>query len=86
MPGIGTILRLVWLYAIPEIDRCPRVQDVVSSCRLGKGAQESAGNRLGTSGAKIDKAPLTWAFAEAAVLFLRDHPPAQQSLARVEKT
>jgi hypothetical protein len=41
---------------------------------------------LGTSGAKIGKAHLTWAFSEAAVLFLRDHPPAQKDLARLEKT
>jgi len=40
---------------------------------------------LGTAGTKIGQAHLTWAFSEAAVLFLRDHPPAQQDLARLEK-
>jgi hypothetical protein len=50
-----------------------------------KWSQESAGKRLGTSGAKIGTAHLQWAFAEAAVLCLRDHPAAQQYLARLEK-
>ena len=48
-------------------------------------SQASAGTRLGTSGAKIGQAHLTWAFAEAAVLCLRDHPAAQPYLARLEK-
>jgi transposase len=54
--------------------RFPRVQDVVSSCRLVKGTQASAGTRSGTSGANIGNAYLTWAFSEAAVLVLRNHP------------
>ena len=74
MPGIGKILSLVLLYEIHVIDRFPRVQDFVSYCRLVKCAQESAGKRLGTSGAKIGKAHLKWAFSEAAVLFRRAHP------------
>jgi hypothetical protein len=45
----------------------------------------SAGKRLGTSGAKIGHAHRTWAFSEAAVLVLRDHPAAQKYLARLEK-
>jgi hypothetical protein len=40
---------------------------------------------LGTSGTKIGTAHLPWAFSEAAVLLLRDPPPAQTYLARVEK-
>src|SRR5262249_52057608 len=36
VPGIGKILRLVLLYAIHDVHRFPRVQDVVSSCRLVK--------------------------------------------------
>jgi transposase len=84
VPGIGTILRLVLRYASHAITRLPRVQDCVSSCRLGKGAKESAGQRAGTSGTTIGNAHLTWAFAEAAVLFLRDHPAAQQYLTRLE--
>jgi transposase len=48
-------------------------------------AKASGGKRLGTSGAKIGNAHLKWAFSEAAVLFLRDHPAAQKYLARLEK-
>jgi transposase len=84
VPGIGKILSLVLLYEIHQINRFPRVQDFVSSCRLVTCAKSSAGKRLGTSGAKIGTAHLKWAFSEAAVLFLRDHPAAQKSLARLE--
>ncbi len=85
VPGIGKILSLVLLYEIHQIDRFPRVQDFVSYCRLVKCAKESAGKRSGTSGSKIGNAHLKWAFSEAAVLFLRDNPAAQQLLARLEK-
>src|SRR5713101_4490600 len=85
VPGIGKILSLVLLYEIHQIDRFPRVQDFASYCRLVKCAKESAGKRHGTSGTKIGNAHLKWAFSEAAVLFLRDHPPAQKYLARLEK-
>jgi Transposase IS116/IS110/IS902 family len=84
--GIGKILSLVLHYESHDINRVPTVQDVVSYGRLGKCAQESAGKRLDTSGTQIGNAHLTWAFSEAAVLCLRDHPPAQQYLARLEKT
>lgn len=86
VPGIGTILSLVWRSDIHAIHRVPTGQDVVSYGRLGKGAKASAGPRVGTSGTKIGQAPLTWACSEAAVLSLRDHPPAPQDRARVEKT
>ena len=85
MPGIGKILSLVLLYEIHDIRRFPRVQEFVSSGRLVKCAQASAGKRFGTSGTKIGNAFLTWAFSEAAVLFLRDNPAAQKYLARLEK-
>jgi transposase len=51
------------------MQRFPRVQAFVSSCRLVKCAKASAGTRYGTSGQKIGNAYLTWVFAEAAVLF-----------------
>jgi transposase len=86
VPGIGKILSLVRLYEIHGMARFPRVQDFVSSGRLVKCAKESAGKRLGTSGKKIGKAHLTWAFSETAVLFLSNHPAGQKSLARLEKT
>jgi len=85
VPGIGKILSLVLLYEIHDIQRFPRGQDVVSSCRLVTCAKESAGKRDGTSGSKIGNAYLTWAFSEAAVLFLRDNPAGQKYLARLEK-
>jgi transposase len=84
VPGIGKILRLVLLYEMHDITRFPRVQDFVSYCRVVKCAQESAGKRYGTTGAKIGNAYLTWAFSEAAVLFLRNNPAGQKSLARLE--
>jgi transposase len=84
-PGIGEILSLVLLYEIQDLHRFPRVQDCVSYGRLVKGAQESAGKRYGTGGTKIGNASLKGAFAEAAVLCLRDHPSGQQSLTRLEK-
>jgi transposase len=85
-PGIGTILRLVLLYAIHDIRRFPRVQACLSSGRLVTCAQESAGQRYGTAGAQIGNASLTWACSEAAVLFLRDHPAGQPSLPTLENT
>ena len=69
-----------------DITRFPRVQDFVSSCRLVTCAQASAGKRDGTSGAQIGHASRTWAFSEAALLCLRNHPAGQKYLARVEKT
>ena len=85
VPGIGKILSLVLLYEMHDIARFPRVQDFVSYCRLVKCAKESAGKRYGTSGTKIGNAYLKWAFSEAAVLFLRNHPAGQKYLARLEK-
>jgi len=85
VPGIGTMLRLVLLDAIHDSARVPRGQDVASSCRLVQCARASAGKRAGTSGSTIGHAHLKWAFSEAAVLFLRDHPAAQTWLARLEK-
>jgi transposase len=61
------------------------VQDFASYCRLVTCSKESGGQRLGTSGQKIGNAHLTWAFSEAATLFLRNNPQAQKLLARVQK-
>jgi transposase len=85
IPGVGKILALVLLYEIHDIHRFPRVQEFVSYCRLVKCAKESAGKRYGTSGKKIGHAYLKWAFSEAAVLFLRNNPAGQKSLARLTK-
>jgi hypothetical protein len=85
VPGMGPLLSLVLLYASPEINRFPRGQECASSCRLVKWAPGSNGNRAGTSGATIGQAPLQGAGSEAAVLFLREHPPGQTCLARLEQ-
>jgi hypothetical protein len=85
VPGLGTLLRLVLLYAIHRLDRCPSGQEFASYCRLVKWSKASGGQRWGTSGANIGHAPLTWAFAAAAVLCLRHNPQGQQLLARLEK-
>jgi transposase len=85
VPGIGTILSLVLLYEMHDLARCPRLQDFVSYCRLVKCTKESAGKRYGTAGAKMGNAYLQWAFAAAAILFLRNNPAGQKFLARLEK-
>src|SRR5207237_10136747 len=85
VPGIGTILRLVLLYAIHEMTRFPRVQEFASSCRLGKCAKASAGTRSGTAGSTIGQAHLQGAFSEAAVLCFRANPAAQTFLPRFER-
>jgi transposase len=83
-PGLGEIVSLVLLDEIHDIARFPRVQDVVSYCRLVTCTKESAGKRSGTSGTKLGNAYLQWAFSAAAVLFLRANPAGQQSLTRLE--
>ena len=82
VPGMGTLLRLVLWYELHDIARFPRGQDCVSSCRVVTCAKESAGKRDGTSGTTSGNASLTWAFSEAAVLGLRNHPAGQKSRAR----
>ena len=60
------------------------MQDFVSYCRLVKCAKESGGKRLGTAGKKIGNVHLRWAFAEAAVLFLRQSQPGKEYFAKLE--
>jgi transposase len=85
VPGIGKILALTILYEIHDIRRFDRVQEFASYARLVKCAKESAGKRLGTSGAKMGNAHLKWAFSEAAVHFVRFAPSGKTLLARLEK-
>jgi transposase len=85
VPGIGKILSLVLRYDIHDMERFPRVQDFASYGRLVTCAKESAGTRWGTSGKNIGNAPLTWAFSEAAVVCLRNHPTGQKSRVRLEQ-
>jgi transposase len=85
VPGIGASVSLVLRYASHDIQRFPRVQDFVSYGRLVTWAKASAGKRDGTSGTKMGKADLTWAFSAAAGLCLRATPAGQQYLTRLEK-
>ena len=71
-------------YEIQDIRRFPRVQDFVSYCRLVKCAKESSGKKVGTSGKKIGNGHLRWAFAEAAVLFIRQSNPGKEYFAKLE--
>jgi Transposase IS116/IS110/IS902 family len=74
VPGIGAILRLVLRDDIPDSPRCPRVQAVTADSGVVTWPKDSAGKRSGTGGRTLGQASRTWAFAEAAVLCLRDHP------------
>ena len=82
VPGIGQRLRLVLWDERPDRARLPRVQDWVSSGRLGTCAKASAGKRYGPSGTKSGHASLQWAFSEAAGLCLRHNPAGQKDRAR----
>jgi len=83
VPGLAASRRRGLLEASQAMQRCPRVHDGVSSCRLGTGATESAGTRDGTAGTQSGQAYLQGAFADAAVLGLRGQPAGQPSRARV---
>jgi transposase len=85
IPGVGTILALVLLDEIHDMQRFPRVQAFVSSCRLVTCAKASAGTRDGTSGTKIGHASRTWACSAAAGLFVRNNPAGQTSRTRLVK-
>ena len=84
VPGIGQMLALVILSESQDLHRFPRVQDFVSSCRVVKCAKASNGKRLGTSGKKIGNVHLRWAFAEAAVLFIRQSQSGKAYFAKLE--
>jgi hypothetical protein len=83
-PGIGPMLRLVRRDATHASRRFPRGQACVADGRRRTGATAAAGTRDGPAGATLGTTPLTWAFAQAAVLWLRHHPAARQELARLE--
>ena len=85
VPGIGELLRLVLLSAIPASPRCPRGQECLAYGRLVTGTKASAGKRDGTSGTKRGNAPRTGACSAAAVLFLRAHPAGPKARTTREK-
>ena len=83
--GVGKILSLTILYEIGDIRRFATVQQFASYARLVKCKAESAGKIYGSQGNKIGNAHLKWAFSEAAVLYLRGNPSAQQYLQTLQK-
>jgi transposase len=85
VPGIGDIISMVILYEIHDINRFATVQDFASYARLVKCKSESGGKTYGTSGSKIGNAHLKWAFSEAAVIFLRDNPPAKKYVEKLAR-
>src|SRR5207247_7863779 len=72
--------------AIPDLQRVPRGQACVSSCRLGKGRKEAAGKRDGTPGPQSGNACLQGACSEAAGFWRRDNPAGHPALARLANT
>lgn len=85
IPGVGKILALTILYEIHDVHRFERVQEFASYARLVRCAKESAGKKMGTSGAKMGNVHLKWAFSEAAVLFVRHSAEGKQLLTRLER-
>jgi transposase len=81
--GIGPILSLVILYEIHDINRFPRVQNLLSYARLVKCKKESAGKTKGGGGGKIGNAHLKWAFSEVAVQFLCGNKEAKKFIQRL---
>lgn len=77
IPGVGKILSLVILYVLEDVRRFEAVGDFISYARLVKCSRESAGKKSGARNSKIGNAHLKWAFGEAAVLFLKEHPQAK---------
>jgi hypothetical protein len=74
VPGSGQLVSLVLLYEMHDNTRCPRVQVVVSYCRLGNAVREAAGRQNNIAGSQMGKAYAAQALCEAAVLCLRNHP------------
>ena len=86
IPGVGSVLGLVLLYEIHDIRRFERVGQFLSYCRLVRPQHESAGKSKTSKGKKkIGNAHLRWAFAEAALLMLRESDRAKKCKQRLEK-
>jgi transposase len=85
VPGIGSVLALVILYEVGDINRFPTVQSFCSYARLVKCPKESAGKLYGYGGGKIGNAHLKWAFSEAMCLFMRESDRAKAFVAKHEK-
>jgi hypothetical protein len=84
VPGLGTMLRRVWLDDLHARARVPRGPAVAAYGRRVTWAQASAGTRSGTAGTTRGQAQLTGAFSAAAVVCWREHPAGPNVLTRRE--
>jgi transposase len=85
IPGIGPVLALVLLDEMHQVERFEQVGQLLSYARLAPCDHASAGKKLGAGGKKVGNAPLRWAFAEAACLFLRGSERARHCKQKQEK-
>jgi len=74
-PGIGTMLALIILYEVDDINRFPTVGEFCNYCRLAPSNAESAGKTVGKQGRKMGNQYLKWAFTQAVVLTKRSDSP-----------
>ena len=70
-PGIGTMLALIILYEVDDINRFSTVGDFCNYCRLAPNTTESAGKTVGKQGRRMGNQYLKWAFSQAVVLTKR---------------
>jgi transposase len=85
VPGVGKVLGLILLYEIHDIHRFDDVGQFLSYARLVTPRHESAGKVTSSGNKKMGNAHLRWAFAEAALLLLRDCEPVRRWRQRIEK-
>ncbi len=83
--GIGDILALTLMLEVQDIKRFDSVQQFCSYGRLVKGQKESAGKTAGKTNSKIGNPYIRWAFAEAAILFIRGSDKAKRYIDKQSK-
>src|SRR5262249_25677013 len=84
VPGIGTRLRRVGLYAMHRIERFPSVHVCASYGRVVQGRKAAGGQRVRPAGQNMGQAHRQWAWAAAAPLLVRHTRQSQKRLARLE--
>ena len=78
VPGIGKILSLVLLYEIHDISVSPACRISSPIAASSSVPKNQRANVMGPQGPRSAMRYLTWAFSEAAVLFLRNNPAGQK--------
>jgi transposase len=78
IPGAGKVLALVLLIEQHDVNRFASAGQFLSYARLVRCRHEPAGKKPGSAGKKMGNAPVRWAFAEAACLFLRSSDRAKK--------